>query len=1447
MSQNLNIVRFSIRGMLSRCIVGRATVPWPLVATFLVFAGSTATSFAQQPLGQTPPAATGSATPATPTTGQAPATNPTASAVTTAATSASRPSRIISTDPALDRPLDDALTGILNPDGSLAGGSMVSGIDRSHSSAPPPRAPSARQLAAFDYLHAQAVDFEAQAKDYRATISSLVREHYEQRKRRLLSTLDRELVTERSALELARKNAIERLEHFVATYSGPNADAEATPNAMFRLAALYDERARNRVMNEPATQDLKPAIALYKRIIREFPEYPEMAGVYYYLGHALYDSERLDEGQQVWRSLVCHNHYPYPVSADPDDPDRDVIGVLPQDHDQDYWVGWRHQNPTPESLAAESRAGQERETTYNNPFPDSCQPIRQAMIAGKDPRYEAEVWWKIGDWYFDEIDPHAGPYAFNRAVTAYRHSLQASSQEKGVLHGVAMYKLAWTYFKQQRYEASTREFVKLLHFTDDVERLTGDPGADFRSEAYTYIAGSLTYGDFVGPAENEPFIPRADVLDLESDPVVTEKKMRVAIERVQDEQLIPQNKPWTFDIYSALALEYKELNQQHNRIELSEKALAKWPMHRDAPKIQAGIADTYDELTRQSREGTLERKENASKALEARSKLAMYVGDSPWVQANRQDPEALQAAEALVATGLQQAAAEHTNRARAYLQLAEQTGDVKDRTESLDRALNEYKLAEQAWEAYLLQDDNAPDAYESRFWLADALHGVVYTKVLAGQTPLVSDVVRAREAAVQVRDSNEDDRRLEVAAYYAVDLAFLVQDDRMRVFRESDGAQGLQDRTELELTGEGDQRRAVKAKLPPAVVFRNASQQEYINTVPESLDINKRSPMFAFQIAESLFFYGQFEEARKHYEPIYAKNCGKSEYGYKAWERLLTMSNLQRDVEQSTRLAKAEKEKSCAISEEQKTASVLLINPTLQEAAYREARVAFEAAQKAPDGPERPGLWRKAAGLYRNALEQAPNRQEAPEAAMNGALAYKQVGEYDKAIAMYELFIRRYGDEKTLVALEKGDPKANPPVTANPTLYQERVQYLKQAHDALSAAYVLFFNYRRAAEQYDTISQIGRFKEPERREAAKLALTLYANMGDKAKAATLKRRFLQLGASGQDQAEADFIIAMGELSEWDERGKDDGANRLARQRAVTAMAAYHAKYKMNRDAAKYVVTTSYSAAKLHRASGSGLSQEWYRRTIAAFEQWKGAAGRKDGQSAALSTPEAAMAAEADFRLLDQEIRERFDYDSGHHRYKGTTVQVIQNYRGDARTAKSYHDKLQRVIDAYMSPEWAVAARSRQGSLYDSLRTGLYNAREPALKLFSDKEETLLKRLEASEETEHQDKADQFRQNRQTVWMQTRDRELTDADKVMVKRYSEAVALGRRYNISNPAIDYAVERLAFFTEVLGDAKLRDYSQGIKEFTYTDRMFLQTRPGIISQTDVDPMPLPLPVMP
>src|SRR5262249_24592979 len=153
---------------------------------------------------------------------------------------------------------------------------------------------------------AEASEYEKAAKDYRDVITRIVQHHYEDKRRRMLASLDGEIEIEKKSLREAREEAIRRLEEFVARYSGKNANPENTPDAMFRLGARCEGRARTETPDDLATA-LTPAIALYKRIIREFPDYREVAGIFYYLGHALNDSNRLEEAQQVWRSLVCHN------------------------------------------------------------------------------------------------------------------------------------------------------------------------------------------------------------------------------------------------------------------------------------------------------------------------------------------------------------------------------------------------------------------------------------------------------------------------------------------------------------------------------------------------------------------------------------------------------------------------------------------------------------------------------------------------------------------------------------------------------------------------------------------------------------------------------------------------------------------------------------------------------------------------------------------------------------------------------------------------------------------------------------------------------------------------------------------------------------------------------------------------------------------------------------
>lgn len=1306
---------------------------------------------------------------------------------------------------------------------------------------PPPPAPTPSQLRAFGILKEEAQSYEAGSNEFRGQLTKIVRHHYEERRRRVLGALDREIDAERKGLVDARTEAIRRLEAFVARYSGENAHPKATPDAMFRLAALYEEKARADFDADLAT-GLMPAVDLYRRIIREYPEYEEIAAVHYYLGHAYTDAARIDEGQQAWRALVCNNHFK--VTADAEDAGKIAVSRMAQDHDQEFWTKWYNKNPIPLDQSDRGRKDvlgvAEEEIEYIDPYKD-CEPLPQTVPEGQEPRYLAEIWWQIGNYHFDQIDPSGGPYNLNRAASAYAQSMVF---KKPPLYGVSMYKLAWTYFKQQRYETATREFVKLLHYADAQEAATGDPGADFRAEAYTYIAGSLTYVDFQGPPPEDPYIPRNDVLDTETDPLAAEDKMAIAIERVQDPNLIDQDRKWTVEIYKALAQEFIEITQNRNAIRMLELTLQKFPMDRDAPVMQAKVADLYDQLSRLAPEGSSARAESASKALAARTKLASYVGATPWTNANRDDPEALEQAEQLVRGGLQRAAADHTNFARANYNKALELSDEVEQRRLIEKAIEEYRLAETGWAAYLEQDATAPDSYESRFWLADARYWIVVLTVVLERSPSPEMIQCAKDTAVVVRDSTEDDKYLQPAAHYVVTITERALEDQYRQYEESGGSRGIPKREEVLFDGEGPDRKVVRDELPALVQAAIRARDEYNARIPLESDPEKNGLLYQFQSGDLYFVYGQFDEARKYFNDLFERYCGENEWGYKAWEKLISMSNFEGNAAESRRLAEG---KSCAFDEETRVAEENIRKPVRQGVAYLDARKLYEEAEKMPDGPERDKKWREAAAAYKVALDAAPDRDEAPEAAMNGAFAYKQVGEYDKAIEMYELFISRYGDPATLDKLKHGDPKAQPPKPADPEKYAERVKFLKGAYDALASAYVLFFDYPKSAETFDKISTIPDFSQEDRRQAAEQALSLYSSLDDASGMRRARERYRNLGASEQDLAEADFTIASAALKKWDEFSPNTGANAAARRGALSAMETYYTRNKDNRAAAKWLVHAAYYTAKTKKAGHANDTNKWWTRTIEAFNAYRSVAPREGGKSSAVGSRESSMAAEADYTMVDERISASFDYESGHHRFAGTTVDVINKYKRSAVDAKKWYDRLQAIVDSYVSPEWTTAALARQGSVYDSLRTGLYNTRPPALKMFSAKQEKALKQAEQSDNLELQEKADAIRVKVQQTWRDRRDQELDGADQVMVDRYANAIVLARRYTISNPEVTRAIRRLAFFTDVIGEAKMRQFSSGVKDLNYTEAMFPKMRPGIVTTPPSDALPAPLPVAP
>ncbi|HRI68500.1 MAG TPA: hypothetical protein PK156_29930, partial [Polyangium sp.] len=360
-------------------------------------------------------------------------------------------------------------------------------------------------------------------------------------------------------------------------------DRSMRAQAMFRLAALHDDRVK-----DGSLHDLPPATNLYMQIIRDFPESDVAIPSHYLLAGDLTTLMRMKEAQHVYRVLVCHNHFS--LAWSPDKAPTLLVPPMPQEHDRSYWHKWEIDHPVPlDKLPKKKREKAGEETVFVNPYPRDCQPLSRETTPEPAPLYIADAWSRIGEEHFSQIDTPSGPYELNLAAVAYQNAILLGEPP---LRNLVIYKLAWTYFRQQRYAAAVAQFIEYLRYDEAHPDKT--PGRlitkDLRWEAATYIAISLLFVDFDGPGPDDPFIPRDDVLDKEKDPRVAEKKLHIAIDRVKDPHIIPQNETWTSSIYMEVLRQFRDLLHYRNQIELGELFLSKWPEDSRGEEIRQMLA-----------------------------------------------------------------------------------------------------------------------------------------------------------------------------------------------------------------------------------------------------------------------------------------------------------------------------------------------------------------------------------------------------------------------------------------------------------------------------------------------------------------------------------------------------------------------------------------------------------------------------------------------------------------------------------------------------------------------------------------------------------------------------------------------------------------------------------------------------------------------------------------
>ncbi|HCP47125.1 MAG TPA: hypothetical protein DIU15_13860 [Deltaproteobacteria bacterium] len=466
--------------------------------------------------------------------------------------------------------------------------------------------------------------FSARAGEFADEVNRIIRRNYEDEVKELRDGYDRLLGDAELEERRLRKLAIEAHEKFVKAH----ASSPYTARRMFRLAELYFEQSEEDFLNEfeeyqdladqfdagkveflpePPQKDYRRSIALYKRIIRDFPQYTDLGAVYYMMGYCYSDdaSRHLDpeRAEQTYRAMLDN----VPVSV-----------------------------------------------------------------------YRAQAYFRLGDLYFEENQTRRALAYYNEILNEFdrKEADSALEPEDERLYELALYKVAWAYYKIDDLPVAIEKFVELIDWAERKEARTGK-ATDLKGESIRYLA--VSFADQAGEMDVSPIEYAGRLLTRLGE------------------------RPWSYGVLKELAGILKDQARFEEAVKAYLFLQERYPLSPDGPEFQNNVIVLYNNLAVPDRDA----------AAAARVTLTNQYGfDSPWHAANKNNKDAIAKATQYILESLQWVAL-------TYHAKAQETAEPMD-----------YVLAARKYEEYLERYPFAKNAYELSYNLADCyfwIGGQVFT------------------------------------------------------------------------------------------------------------------------------------------------------------------------------------------------------------------------------------------------------------------------------------------------------------------------------------------------------------------------------------------------------------------------------------------------------------------------------------------------------------------------------------------------------------------------------------------------------------------------------------------------------------------------------------------------------------------------------------------------
>src|SRR5262249_41893067 len=307
----------------------------------------------------------------------------------------------------------------------------------------------------------------------------------------------------------------------------------------------------------------------------------------------------------------------------------------------------------------------------------------------KNPDLIDGGWVRIGEIDFDT------PGALPTAIAAYK---KVARNLKSKFYDIALYKLAWSYYRNNQFMDGIQAFDELVAYSDKLED-QGQPKNDLRGESVQYLAISFT-----DPWEENTLsdpVKAMERLNAFYKGRTNERHVRDVYEQVGDVLRLSAGTPPGGEVPPEIRTAYREA------INAWRFTLDHYPTHPRNPVVHQKIVDALAFMG------------DAQAAGDERARLATaYKRGTPWYTANETNREAMDNASRLTEGSLIEAA---RNQHRSA-QLAKQQYQKAPTPDGKRGYLRLYAEAANLYQAYLQEFPNSSDAYEVTYRLADCLY-----------------------------------------------------------------------------------------------------------------------------------------------------------------------------------------------------------------------------------------------------------------------------------------------------------------------------------------------------------------------------------------------------------------------------------------------------------------------------------------------------------------------------------------------------------------------------------------------------------------------------------------------------------------------------------------------------------------------------------------------------